>query len=1433
MLYLCRYRSGATAPRETRDSSAHDVLSHNTISAGSITNALIPLARTVMHVLCTLSVSALMLSSVPVAAATEPSYEIGGPLAGVVLPLFPTQHGEPAGYPGCLPGRFANDHLAPLCDLYPGSVEQYRAYMSKYMPIRSLFDRQSQLRNWTAPDMPGADSAHVEQYAAPLYYVSRFQPAVNTGKKLAPVPVVRCSVGSPVIRLDLGELPVGLYAVRVIGAVPTEKLRPFREPLFLALRVNDGLHGEVSTYRVRIGYVDDFYSVAELYFHAVEPRHFQAELYVDRGSTVDLLVHNISLDDVLAGSQWRPIKTRRTLYDDEAIAQLRRSAPAGLDAAVRRVPSYTPEQRRRRDEAIWKWTPPINAQGMFGGSDGAAARSAQQSARANGVWEAEGHREGMNLDSLLGVLQTDPDTWDAFIINRTLGLRYTIDDLWARKPLPDPYPYKDDGAGLYVPDPNNPDGGSVHAPIAVEVHRRLRRGPNMRRGAEVWIQTGREDFARDAAIDLVRFAYQYPTIDTANFLDAVVRHRGFYGRAIRNRQRETVAHWRDHYQNYLEALYTYDLLFPYIQGNQELASAIGRFVPWVRKPDDVIMLLDVYLVQHQAKRIMRYHDHTLPMAIATVATTLGDAKVTEPWMEWFFDRTFVYPLRPAGIQDLLISGCDRCGAQYIGSTYYAQQEGGLRTAAALEPYLRAGGLPRFDLGDTARYPKALAHCDWQFNVLIAGLDFCRIGDVTGPDKPPGYMFRSLEEAARYGWTWSKDPRFAWMLRHVYGRGGETDEQWAANDQAAGRIKRAPWLDLHSRVLPNWAGILETGHTHDDFRFRRAAYLRVGLGTGHAHNDTLDLQVVAHGMPATVDGGQRSGYSKPNDRFTRIHNVVEVDGRDRRAYAWVRALNDPQGARQLVAESSMPGGLFRREIALIDVDEGAGSQPLPLELQRPGAKLPAAVKTANSYVFDVCRVAGGRVHTYCFHGPVNDDFEWNAGDVERVDHVKATDEIDTPAHYLSIFEAGADQKFAGTAPDVLEATWRQIREQRGRGFGSEPQMLGANFDPSAPRRFTRLHLFDAAGSRAMRAQLHCREWGYEFTCLMAQHRARGDKPLNAAYAALVEPFVGRPFIESRRSLDVQENEPDALRVVAVEVKTTNGRNDLCFSDGRPERRRSIEGGFTVAGEFAYYSTDAGGLRQATLAGGTMLAGPHVRITVDTPNRRGRVVAVDYLNKTLTIDSPWPTRHDEQVLEIGLPGRLTAYTATRVEPHQGTSTITLRRGADYYRSRIERLLPEEGRIDCRLELPLGQLEGFSRGLVASNDGMTKFWRAEHLGGNQFRLYSGPGATGDAVAESAFAPEGVLRLWEMGTGDEVRRRTGLSLRRVEADVYAVSGDVDAVIALKATAGALSTDRQDWSDAGTRREGEWLYFHVPLAQTPGNAIYLRVTHSSDATFR
>jgi len=981
---------------------------------------------------------------------------------------------------------------------------------------------------------------------------------------------------------------------------------------------------------------------------------------------------------------------------------------------------------------------------------------------------------------------------DVFLANPKLGLIYTIDDLARNRPLPGAYPFKDDGAGLYSPDPKDPAKGRAWTPIGLRVHQ-LYREYYQRIGADLrrFEKSGKHDDARDAAVALVRWAYAFPTLDFAEYLSNTVHESGPFGRDLSCRRRATAANFLPHYMLYVKPiLFQYDRLFERIRGDKLLAESVGRFVPWVKTPTDVIELIDVYLVQTTAKRILRYHYHTDPMDIANLAAVVGDPSVTDPWMEWLFSRTFIYPLPVAGIQDTMISGTTREGTEFVGSTYYAQGEGALRVAEALDAYRAAGGSRRFDLSDPARYPKPVAHAYWRLENVVGGWDFLRIGDVCGPDKAPGHTLRDLGYA-RAGWRWTRDPKFAFILKH-YGGGKDP-----AIDAAAAKCPRAPWLENRSRVLPMWAGVLEAGCEHDDPRFRRAAYLRVGYGVGHHHHDMLDLQIVAHGLPMTIDGGQRPGYSSPADRTTRIHNTVEIDGRSGRDHSWVTALADHRGARYL---SAAAGRNLSRQIALIDADEGKGSRKLSIEQQRPGATLPKGVVTPNSYVFDVFRVAGGQRHTYCFHGPLDDDFQWNA--LQPSAPAAGGEE----AEYLRIFKVKPELSLAGGAGESFQATWRMAVEVPGPG-GGEKEMLGRNYDADSPRKFTRLHLLGAKGARAMRARAVCRQWKYEYTNVMVQRRAAAGlaKPLASVFAAVIEPYAGEPFLTGVRRLKVDDPRSGARRAACVEVKTRSGHTDVCFSDSPPGETRAVpEAKLRVAGEFAFYSTDARGLRQATLVGGRLLEAPSVRIEPAEARHEGRVVKVDYLKKQLWLDRPWPNR--PVVFEIGRPGtdHMTTYTAVGVEPAGEGCLITVRRGADAYRSEVREVKPD-GTVACTLKPLMGYVPGNQDGWVASDDRATRFWRAKYLGGTSFKLRGGP------VNVAAFGPERVLRLWEYGAGDTARHRTSVSWRRVGADLFELTADTAVALSVRARAAQVSAGGKVWRALEAKTAGGWLTFTLP----------------------
>ena len=1387
-----------------------------------------------------LALSALALSAGLAAAQPAVEYEIGGPLAGVKLPPMPTQYGEPPGYPGN-----AKEGQPPELLLYPGAVERYVAYMTKYCPVRPAFDRQSQLKNWVAPQIPSVTKDRIEQYAAPLYTSPKTQLPKDTGKRWTAVPVVRCKPDAPAIALDLGELAEGMYCVRVIGAVETEKLKPIREPLIVRFTVNDGLAGETGDYRLRIGYCDEFFPVAELYFHAPVKRRYQATLQMDARSAVDLLVHNITLDDALAGTVRRAIKTRPTL-DPEM--KPRMPTPSKLP----------PEERLARDAALWNGFPPLNVNSggipykasqpiLFYPSElplGTPQMAQAEIETALGKWQGL-YGNGMHTR------WSDPARRDALLINPQLKIIYTMEDLKAHRPLPDPYPYKDDGTGLVATE----DGqkGWLWAPIADEVGERYRYyTTHVAAGfAKEWRQKGDADLARDGAVALIRYAYSFPGLSNDNALPVILRDPGPYGRDWRFRRRVAEFHWGGHYASFTNMCENaYEPLFDYIKGNEELAQSIHRFVPWVKTSEDVIKLIDVYLVQTTAKRIMRYHYLYSPTAISKLAGQLGDESVTGPWMEWLFTKTFFYPMPLAGIQDLMITNCDAngCNIGNGGSSYYVCGEGAMAQAEELDLYSKASGDTRYALSDPAKYAQPLAQCYWHLDMLLAGgTDWLRVGDVSGPDKPLAYGFPLVERAARNGWRWSQDPKFAFVLKECFGRKMESDEEWAAIEKAAQTVARAPWLDARSRVMPMWAGILESGQAFDDPRFHRAAAVRVGYGQGHHHFDTLDLQVVAHGLPATAEGGQRMGYTSPPDEASRVHNTVEVDGQHLRAYSRVFNLTDDEGARYLAAEARISPGqpVYRRQVALIDVDEGQGAQAIPRAQQKPGVKRPAGATTPNSYVFDCFRIAGGRTHTYCFHGTVEDEFTWNALNEQPVGEAEgeAKDQgyaatVD-PAVYLSSFVRSKGQKFSASAPATLQATWRLSNDPKMKG--SEAYLMGKDYDAAAPRKFTRLHLLDAEGATILRAPSVSKYMGYQITNIMAMRRTEAMR-MESVFTALIEPYAGEPFLASQRMLPIAANETDALRAVAVEVKTVNGHTDLCFADGRPDKTRVVTtaaGKHQMAGEFAFLSTDAHGLRQVALTGGTLLEGPGVRVALATRERTATITRVDYRAKKFWIDQAWPACSAARPMDVGYtPKTSDNWNRTSVSPvivkaAEGGSEITDQRGADFYRSPILALGPsvkQPERMVAECSLALGAfVTGTPKGWIASDDAMTRFWRAEFTGEAALLAPNTGGAqpgarwlfpAGAGITPDTFGKANVLRLWLYGVGDDVRQATSFSARRVEAGAFEVRTDVDAKLSLRARALQVSTDRTTWQPARGNAAAGWCTLDVAPSAEP---IYVK----------
>jgi len=1327
--------------------------------------------------------------------------------------LYQSQHGAPAGYPGVFPGtKEAKDKTTgemkvvpkypqwgfPELENYPGSVEHYRHRMQKYEPAMNPFNAKTLVRNFVV----GKD----EEYSEPIYYVPMYDNPVFTGKRQAPVKVLRLKKdGSNSIKLNLGKLPRGMYAVRLIGALPCEPndWNGTPTPMVLTCSLND------KTWTRRVRPIDEFYCVGAWYFHATDDREQRVELKLEPESENDLLVYNVDLHNPLAECPEKIIKRSATVYTTEArqAAQQHYEKTGktlsnwGANIALPTQPGLwkgqplAGEERAKRDEILWNFSPPatMNLQNdrAYGKYD------VFYPEETNGKWELPFKTKGYQ-------------NWDRprVLENKKLGLTYTAEDYLNRKPLPGAYPdrgwgFNVAGKGFFSPlltfaksdAAYQVTGHSIVGALPCEYFNR-----------------NNLNAARDAALLLCRLAFTLPadTMQQKNSLQQVTcrsdqvftfndplnrRYTGVYGdRQITNLAR------------------SYDILFDFIKDNQELATAVGRFIPWIKTPADVRSFLDQRILQFAMQELRQYRmgtSHNTSDMTILIATIAQDAEATRPLMDYLFSATWDYPLPLSGIQDYMVTGTTRDGTTTVGSySYTSEGSPFLKVADEIGTYIQNGGDPKYNLADPRRYPKPFEAAYFNLEIRVAGLWVPGVGDVGGT-MPYDRWFAAHEPAVRTGFKYFKDPRLAYILRNYFGRTDESDKDWAEIETAAAKQTRNPWMENRSRVLPAWAGILEGGTQHDDFRFRRAATVRVGLGWGHSHRDTLDLQVFGLGCQMSPDGGQRPGYGRPDCTMTMNHNVVEVDGDASKeagnweGHVWVRQLSDTPGSHFLHAEAIPPKNKPQvryagRSVALIDVDEGQPGK-LPDGVLGPKTVYDKNVTLPKSYVFDVSRVAGGKRHTYGFHGCPEDEFTVNA--------INPTKEA---PDYLRRYVLEGCQG-AGDAPDTVVATWRlgrepfnfttkggrldEGKEKEFKCAAPEPMMLGGNYDPASPRKFTRLHLLGQQGARCLWGR-----WisasdggtvGQWFTQLHVMHD--GDTDRESAFPAIIEMYAGEPAIAETKLLTNNV-------VVAVKLKTTNGHTDILVDDGSPGQPRKIEN-TTVNARFAYVSTDTTGLRQASITHGTDLDVPGVvRIQPKQAKYEATITGVNHLERHLDLSTTIPKLVGASSWDVGNAQHRTSLEVTGAAGNR----LQFRKGLELVCTRV---------VSVNADIVTGKLvsvlmgaddngmkPGMISGLQASNEAMTKWWKCEYLGGSRDEGYQYK-LTGAPLTAEDFPANGAIRIWEIGVGDQAELATYAGVRRspVYPGLYEVTANVPFTLALPAARFEVSKDRANWTPLKT----------------------------------
>jgi hypothetical protein len=307
--------------------------------------------------------------------------------------------------------------------------------------------------------------------------------------------------------------------------------------------------------------------------------------------------------------------------------------------------------------------------------------------------------------------------------------------------------------------------------------------------------------------------------------------------------------------------------------------------------------------------------------------------------------------------------------------------------------------------------------------------------------------------------------------------------------------------------------------------------------------------------------------------------------------------------------------------------------------------------------------------------------------------------------------------------------------------------------------------------------------------------------------------------------VADNEDDSLQAVAVEVKTAEGPTDICFADGRPDKVRRV-GDVKLSGEFAFHRADSGGLCQATLVGGRLIRSRHVEMTLANSVYEATATGVDYYARKIWVDHRLPSNLlGHCFVEIGNPRHWTSLEIVDVKDSGDGSVLTFRKSVEKLTSRVLAVDAVEGTVKTRLGMPCnvsGKMPGEDDALVASNEDLSRFWRADFVAGSNdrgytWRLYENEVRQEDLPLGSSF------RLFEFGVGDSVRIRAFASLRRLKENTYELLTNTSLNVGVKAANFDISTDGKRWHSPGKELEDGTLF--LGEASLGKGRLYLRTT--------
>ncbi len=736
--------------------------------------------------------------------------------------------------------------------------------------------------------------------------------------------------------------------------------------------------------------------------------------------------------------------------------------------------------------------------------------------------------------------------------------------------------------------------------------------------AYAYALTGDTRYSHKAAVMLARIASEYPEMDYAK----QAYHNGAWPSGCAGK---ILDHdWEG--DSTIEPLaVAYDEIYDGLDSDSALSTFLSG--KGIDHPKDFI---EANFLQEAAKAIetgvvhgnMNYQEQ-----LAVVARVLDNSDpargyTTDQMIEWITNG-------PGEMNTLFYNGVTRDGAASEESIGY--------TSIWTNSFLGLGERLKplgYDLLSNPRLKKMV---DFYIQTTVADRFSPCIGDAGG-DMTGGaapvlnrYIFGKAYD------IWG-DPLYAKVLNRVGWPNPEVSEKPEALEAAKEKAKSLGTdLGLKTRDLGGYGlAVLETGEGEN----RRAASIYYGsAGAWHGHFDRLNISMWSHGRCMLPEMGYPAHWGTQADLWTRgtpTHYCVQIDenrqAKKREGHLNLLASGPGVQVMDASGENAYAGvaSLYRRTVAMVDISD------------------------EDSYLLDIFRVKGGKVHDYIFHGLPFGEFTMTGVDLGEP-QAKGT-------------LMGEDVEFGKTFNGMKTGGYQYLTSVR---RGKPDREWSANWllkDKDLGLKMTML----PGSARGVIVADGPAEPSPGNPDKMEYVLARNDTGASA-FVSVIEPYKDKHSI---RRVQPLKPDGDATRddLAAVKVDVV-GRRDYLFSALDPARATFDSGDIEFAGEFGAISEDDSGVISMFLVNGSVLRKGDCAIRIhrevlssrkagvskggadgvsgfersgnpETPH--AKVASVDYKANTITLDRavPMPDAFVGQVVVISNPMHSASFTVKSV-------------------------------------------------------------------------------------------------------------------------------------------------------------------------------------------